>query len=115
MAWGEGPGVSHGAQNPADGHNPGPAQPAMTPEQIAYVRGLQDAVRRRTIPRMTVTRVICGIVWGAVTVGFGAGAIYNLVHPDLGQALTGAAISALAGWYDYRIWTLRARRLLFII
>lgn len=107
--------MSNGAQNPADGYHPGLAQPAMTPEQIAYVRGQQPAIRRLTTPQMTVTRVICGILWALVAVGFAAGAIYNLVHPDVGQALFGIVISVLAGWYDYRIWTLKARRLLFVI
>jgi hypothetical protein len=106
-----------GAPNPVDGPEspPGPGRPSMTPEQMAYVRGQQDAIRRLTTPRMTVFRVICGIVWAAVAVGFAAGAVYNLVHPNIGQALFGIAISALAGWYDYRIWTLKARRLFLII
>jgi membrane associated rhomboid family serine protease len=97
--------VSDGAQNP------GLARPAMTPEQIAYVRGQQGAFR----PRMSTFRVICGILWAAVAAGLAVGVIYNLVHPDIGQALFGAALGALAAWYDYRIWTLKARRLFIII
>ena len=104
------------APNPAGpGPSSGLSRPALTPGQIAYLRGQRDAVRRLTTPRMTVTRVIVGVVWGAVALGFAIGAIYNLVHPDIGQALAGIGISALAGWYDYRIWTLRARKLLFVL
>lgn len=87
----------------------------MTPEQIAYMRGQQDAVRRLTTPRMTAFRVICGIVWAVISVGFGIGAIYNLVQPNIVQFLFGVVFSGLAGWYDYRIWTLKARRLFLII
>jgi len=98
---------------PQPGAFPGP--PGMTPEQIAYQRGQQDAIRRLTTPRMTGYRIFCGIFWGVVAVAFGIGAIANLVHPDLGEALIGLVIALLAGWYDYRIWTLQARRLWFFI
>jgi hypothetical protein len=106
------------APEPVDGPGPvdsGPGRPGMTPEQAAYLRGQQDAIRRLTTPRMTVFRAICGVVWGAVSIGFGIGAIYNLIHLNVVQVLFGAAICGLAGWYDYRIWTLKARRLFLII
>jgi membrane associated rhomboid family serine protease len=99
----------------SDGDLGAPGQPGMTPEQIAYMRGQQDAIRRLTTPRMTVFRVICGIVWGVLAVGFAFGAVYNLVHPNIVQALFGVVFAGLAGWYDYRIWTLKARRLFLII
>jgi hypothetical protein len=87
----------------------------MTPEQAAYLRGQQDAIRRMTTPRMTVFRAICGVIWGAIAILFGIGAIYNLVELNFVQLLFGAVISGFAGWYDYRIWTLKARRLFLII
>jgi hypothetical protein len=99
----------------SDGGLDAPGQPGMTPEQIAYRRGQQDAIRRLTTPRMTVYRAICGIFWAVVAVGFTAGAVYNLVHPNVVQVVFGLAIAGLAGWYDYRIWTLKARRLFLII
>jgi len=89
--------------------------PGMTPEQVAYQRGQQDAIRRLTTPRMTPFRVFCGVLWGAICIGFGIGAIYNLFSPNISEFLVGEVISGLAGWYDYRIWTLKARRLFFII
>jgi hypothetical protein len=107
------------AQEP--GENPGlqpggyQNQAGMTPEQLAYQRGRQDAVRQLTTLRMTPFRVVCGIVWAVISVAFGVGAIYNLVQPAIGEFLLGAVISALAGWYDYRIWTLKARRLFLLI
>jgi len=59
--------------------------------------------------------VICGILWGAVALVFGIGAIYNVSHNTWGEVAFGAVIAALAGWYDYRIWTLKARRLWLVI
>jgi hypothetical protein len=87
----------------------------LTPEQLAYQRGQRDMYRRMTTPRMTVGRIICGILWAVISVAFGVGAIYNLVDANIGEAVFGLVICGLAGWYDYRIWTLKARRLWFII
>jgi hypothetical protein len=87
-----------------------------TPEQIAYERGQQDAVRRLTTPRMTGWRIACGICWAFWTLLFSIGALVSLAHGGFGSFLVGGILAGLAGWYDYRIWTLRARRLtLFII
>jgi hypothetical protein len=89
--------------------------PGLTPEQLAYQRGQQDTIRRMTTPRMTAWRVICGVLWLVLSVGFAVGAIYNLAHSDVADFLLGLVFAVLAGWYDYRIWTLKARRLFFII
>lgn len=90
--------------------------PGRSPEQLAYERGQHDAVRRLTAPRMTGWRVACGVCWGLWTVLFGVGAIVGLSQGSIGTFLLGAVLAGLAGWYDYRIWTLKARRLtLFII
>jgi hypothetical protein len=87
-----------------------------TSEQIAYERGQQDAVRRLTTPRMTGWRITCGICWALWTLLFGIGALVSLAHGAFGAFLVGGILAGLTGWYDYRIWTLKARRLtLFII
>lgn len=87
-----------------------------TPEQIAYERGQQDATRRLTTPPMTGWRIICGICWAFWTLLFGIGALVSLSHGGFGTFLVGGILAGLTGWYDYRIWTLKARRLtLFII
>ncbi len=67
--------------------------------------------------KMTPFRVICGIVWAVIAAGFAAGAVFNLTsHPrNWGDIVLGIIIAVLAAWYDYRIWTLRARRLFLII
>lgn len=89
---------------------------ARTPEQIAYERGQQDAMRRLITPRMTGWRITCGICWAFWTLLFGIGALVGLFHGGFGTFLVGGILASLAGWYDYRIWTLKARRLtLFII
>jgi hypothetical protein len=93
----------------------GPGQPDMTSEQAAYLRGRRDAIKQMTTPRMTVFRAICGVIWAVIAILFGVGAIYNLVEQNFVQLLAGAAIAGFAGWYDYRIWTLKARRLFLII
>jgi hypothetical protein len=89
--------------------------PRMTPEQAAYLQGRRDALASVSQPRMTVFRVICGIVWGVIAVGFLVGSVLNAADGNLGACLIGLAIAGLAGWYDIRIWTLRARRLFLII
>lgn len=87
-----------------------------TPEQIAYERGQQDAIRRLTTPHMTGWRITCGICWAFWTLLFGIGALVALSHGGFGTFLVAGILAGLAGWYDYRIWTLKARRLtLFII
>jgi hypothetical protein len=87
-----------------------------TPEQIAYERGQQDAIRRLTTPHMTGWRIVCGICWAFWTLLFGIGALVALPHGGFGTFLVGGILAGLAGWYDYRIWTLKTRRLtLFII
>ena len=102
----------------AVGYAPGQdyGQPGKTPEQLAYERGQRDATRRLTTPRMTGWRVVCGICWALWTLLLGVGAFVSLFQGNIGSFLLAAVLASLAGWYDYRIWTLKARRLtLFII
>jgi hypothetical protein len=66
--------------------------------------------------RMSAWRVACGICWGMWTLLFGVGAIAALAGGQVGTFLGGAVLGGLSAWYDYRIWTCKARRLtLFII
>jgi hypothetical protein len=85
-------------------------------EQLAYQRGQQDMLKRITAPRMTGWRIACGICWAFWTLIFGISALMDLAHGGVGTFLLAGILTGLAGWYDYRIWTLKARRLtLFII
>jgi hypothetical protein len=86
-----------------------------TAEQLAYQQGQRDTLRNLATPRMTVFRGICGVAWGVISVAFALGAIYNIGQHSWGDVILGLLIAVLAGWYDYRIWTLKARRLWLII
>ena len=80
------------------------------------LRGLRVYEGLMNAMRMTPFRVICGVLWGAVALLFGIGAIYNVSHNNSwGEVAFGAVIAALAGWYDYRIWALKARKLWLIV
>jgi hypothetical protein len=93
-----------------------PGVQQKTPEQLAYERGQQDMRRKLTTPRMTPYRVVCGICWAVWTLLFGVSALVSLSQGGIGTFFIAGALAGLAGWYDFRIWTLKARRLtLFII
>jgi hypothetical protein len=66
-------------------------------------------------PRMTGFRVICGLIWAVLAIGVGAGGVAELTIGQVGGAVLCFVIAIPAGWYDYRIWTLKARRLFLII
>jgi hypothetical protein len=89
----------------------------MTPaEQAAYQLGRPDLLAQARRPRMTAFRIICGILWAAITTIFTVGLIVNLGgHGSAADIILDAVIAVLAGWYDYRIWTRKARRLFLII
>jgi hypothetical protein len=111
-------------QRPPGGYLRGekPAAPIVTgqtsgtaAEQAAYRRGQQDAVRTLTTPRMSAYRVVCGLVWAFWTVVLVISAFASF---SSGSAigLIALILAGLAGWYDYRIWSLKARRLtIFLI
>ena len=61
--------------------------------------------------RMSVYRILCGLSWAVLTVFVLAGGIAELTVSNVGGAVLCFVIAAGAGWYDYRIWTLKARRL----
>ncbi|HUD35514.1 MAG TPA: hypothetical protein VMR14_01370 [Streptosporangiaceae bacterium] len=88
---------------------------SMTPEQLAYQRGQQDMIKTLTKPRMSVFRILCGISWAVVAVVLAVGGIGEIGAGNVGGAILCLVIAALAGWYDYRIWTLKARRLWLFI
>lgn len=66
-------------------------------------------------PRYSVRRVICGIYWAIGTVICVVSAFINLFGGKFLAFLAAAAIGALVGWYDYRIWSFRAKWLMFLI
>jgi hypothetical protein len=65
--------------------------------------------------RMSASRIVCGITWGAIAAVTGAGGVAELTIGIVGGAVLCFVIAAAAGWYDYRVWTSRARRLWIIL
>jgi hypothetical protein len=88
---------------------------SRTPEQLAYERGKQDAIKKLTTPRMTGYRIACGICWALWTLLFTIGAFTSFGTGSPGPGLLALVLAGLAGWYDYRIWALKARRLTFFL
>jgi hypothetical protein len=88
---------------------------SITPEQIAYERGKQDAINKLTTPRMTGYRIACGICWAFWTLLFTIGAFASFCAGNAWTGLLALVLAGLAGWYDYRIWALKARRLTFFL
>lgn len=66
-------------------------------------------------PRYTVRRVLCGIWWAIGTVLCATSALISLSGGHFLQFLGATAIAALVGWYDYRVWTFKAKWLMFLI
>lgn len=65
---------------------------------------------------MSIMRAVCGLLWLAVFAFFALGFVGSAFFArEIGGALVCLLIAALAGWYDYRIWTGLAKRLWFII
>jgi hypothetical protein len=64
---------------------------------------------------MSGYRIVCGMIWAVIAVGLGAGGLAELTIDNVSGAVVCLAIAIPAGWYDYRIWTFKARRLLLIL
>jgi hypothetical protein len=61
--------------------------------------------------KLSVYRILCGISWAAVAAIMLAGGIAELTISNVGGAVLCFVVAVGAGWYDYRIWTFKARRL----
>jgi hypothetical protein len=66
-------------------------------------------------PRYSVRRVLCGVWWALGTLLCGISALVSLFGGHFLQFLGAAAIAGLVGWYDYRVWTFKAKWLMFLI
>jgi hypothetical protein len=104
---------------PAYPAEPGPAAvpPAWGEPAARSTPGVPGPQPRTAVRyKMTPWRAICGVCWAIWTVLFAVAAIAGLSGAGIGQFFGCAVLGGLAGWYDYRIWTGRSRRLtLFII
>jgi hypothetical protein len=106
----------------ADG---GAWQVEVPPPSKRYARAVVHALGGRVLtrkemptqarPRMSGYRILCGIIWAVLAVITGAGGVAELTISNIGGAVVCFLVAAPAAWYDYRIWTLKARRLLLIL
>ncbi len=77
--------------------------------------GVHPDMGQRPAPRrMSVRRIICGIIWAVLTIILGVGGVAELTIHIVGGAVLCFVLAVGCGWYDYRVWTLRARRLYLV-
>jgi len=81
--------------------------PAYSPPP-AYQPPPPDLPRRR----MSVFRIVCGVLWGAIALICAAGAVGEWLIGIPGGAVLCLVIAVGSAWYDYRVWTYRSRRLI---
>lgn len=88
-----------------------PAPPAPT---ATGMQSIPVAAARRQ-PYSDGKRVAYGLLWAGWTVLLTIAGFAALFGSQILPGLIALALAVLAGRYDYRIWTWRARRLLFFI
>jgi hypothetical protein len=65
--------------------------------------------------RLSGVRISCGVIWAVIAVICGAGGVGELT---IGNALAAGMcflFAAGSAWYDFRVWTVRAKLLMLII
>ena len=88
-----------------------PPPPAYPPP--AYPPPDQYAPGRR--PRtFSVVRIACGVLWAAFTIILAAGTVAEWLTGLHAASIMCFVFAVGCGWYDYRIWTFKARRLWFL-
>ena len=80
-----------------------PPPPDPSPEDLA------GPPRRR---RVGPLRIITGVIWAAIAVICAAGAVGEWLIGLHAAAVLCLVIAVGAAWYDYRVWTFKARRFL---
>jgi hypothetical protein len=89
--------------------SPPPIQPFPPP---VYPPPDQYAPSRR--PRAySVVRIVCGALWAAFTIILAVGAVLEWLTGLPAASIMCLVFAVGCGWYDYRIWTFKARRLWF--
>jgi hypothetical protein len=78
---------------------------AMTSMPPAYP---PDLPRRR---RMSTVRIVCGVLWASIAIACAAGSVGEWLIGVRGGAVLCLVVAVGSGWYDYRVWTSRSRRL----
>jgi hypothetical protein len=65
--------------------------------------------------RLSGVRISCGIIWAVIAAICLAGGVGEVTIGNTGGAILSFVIGAGSAWYDVRVWTSRARRLVLII
>ena len=87
-----------------------PPPPAFPPP--VYPPPDQYAPRRRRA--FSVVRIACGALWAAFTIILAAGTVMEWLTGLHAASIMCFVFAVGCGWYDYRIWTFKARRLWFL-
>ena len=94
-----------------------PPPPAAWPEPM-YAPPARPSPQDLAGPRRSASRglkglrITTGVMWAAITVICAAGAVAEFLVGVYGGAVVCLVVAVGAGWYDYRVWKRRARRLL---
>jgi hypothetical protein len=89
---------------------------SQTPQTLAAPSAQQIPVgTRRSLPYSYGKRAGYGLLWAAWTAVLTIAGFTGLFGGQILGGLFALVLAALAGRYDYRIWTWRARRLLFLL
>jgi hypothetical protein len=83
--------------------NPPPVYPPPPPDLP------QPNMPRR---RMSTVRIVCGVLWASITLVCAAGSVGEWLIGVHAGAILCLVIAVGSGWYDYRVWTSRSRRLI---
>jgi hypothetical protein len=101
------------AQWPAQQPAPWPAcQPPFNPPP-AYPPPPPD-LPQPNMPRcrMSTVRIACGVLWASIAIVCAAGSVGEWLIGVHAGAVLCLVIAICSGWYDYRVWTSRSRRLI---
>ena len=83
--------------------NPPPVYPPPPPDLPP-----PDMPRRR----ISTVRIVCGVLWASIAIVCAAGSVGEWLIGVHAGAILCLVIAIGSGWYDYRVWTSRSRRLI---
>jgi hypothetical protein len=93
-----------------------PPEPDFSPQPSPYPSPPPPSARDLAGPRssrgINGLRITTAVLWAAITVICAVGAVGEFLVGIYGGAAVCLVVAVGAGWYDYRVWKRRARRLL---
>lgn len=89
--------------------SPPPIQPFPPP----VYPPLDQYAPRRGPRAYSVVRIVCGALWAAFTIILAVGTVLEWLTGLHAASIMCLVFAVGCGWYDYRIWTFKARRLWF--